>query len=138
MYGPVDLQIEFSVLHAFEHVKNACLLHPVQYTKYIKMHLLEIPFIGRDIFEIFCVSLYTNYLSHRHKKLKVASINDINVGYQTWRFYCNLRYADNGQRERPTEKNVIFVSVDHKTCKPIKISISEIRLQNNTYSALEE
>ena len=63
--------------------------------KYIKMHI-KILSIGRNVFELFCVTLYTDYLSDLYKKkLQVASTYDTNVEYQIWSFfYTFFSYRD--------------------------------------------
>ena len=48
-------------------------------SKDIKIQLQEIPSMGRNVLEFFCVPLYTDYLSHLHKKFQAASIHDTNV-----------------------------------------------------------
>ena len=42
-------------------------------SKYIKTHKQEIPSIGRNVLEIFCVSLHAEFLSNVYKKYQVAS-----------------------------------------------------------------
>ena len=58
------------------------LLYLVQ-SKCIKMHEQEILNIARNSrIELFCVSLYTDYLIHLHKKLQVLPAYDANVECQ--------------------------------------------------------
>ena len=59
---------------------------------------------------------------------------DTNVEYQIWCFCCNLflSYADN----RQNAKNVILGTRNLITCKILKISISKILPQNNTFSII--
>ena len=51
-------------------------------SKYTKIFKKEIPSIGRNVLEFFCVSLYTEFLSDLYKKFQVASVHDTNVEYQ--------------------------------------------------------
>ena len=50
--------------------------------KYAKIHYHEIPSIGLNLLEFFCVLLYTEFLSDLHKKFQIASLQDRNVEYQ--------------------------------------------------------
>ena len=43
------------------------------------MHYQEIPYIGHDILELFCVTLYPGYLADFHKKFQVAFKYDKNA-----------------------------------------------------------
>ena len=43
---------------------------------------LEIPPIGRNVLEFFCVPLYTDFFSDLYKKFQEASTYDTNVEYQ--------------------------------------------------------
>ena len=52
-------------------------------SSYTKIHLQEIPSIGRNVLEFFCAYLYTQFLSDLYKKkFQVASTYDTNVEYQ--------------------------------------------------------
>ena len=60
------------------------------------MYSQEIPPIDHNVFELFCVSLYTDYESDLYKKFQVASPYYVNSVYQVWFSYYNLflSYAD--------------------------------------------
>ena len=96
-----------------------------------------------NVFEFFCVSLCTDYLSDLHTKFQISYTYDANIQYQIWRICYNLflRYADlitlslflslsHTDRERETKckkkKKDFSDSGDLKKCKSIKISISII------------
>ena len=51
-------------------------------SKYAKIHYHEIPFIGLNVLEFFCVLLYIEFLFDLYKKFQVASIYDTDVEYQ--------------------------------------------------------
>ena len=46
------------------------------------MNILEIPSVGRNVIEFFCVPLYAEFLSDLYKKFQVAAIYDRNVEYE--------------------------------------------------------
>ena len=48
---------------------SLCLLQ----SNHIKMNLQEIPSVGRNELEFFCVPLYTDYLRDLHKKFSEES-----------------------------------------------------------------
>ena len=48
-------------------------------TKCIKIHEQEILTKSRNVIELFCVPLYTDYLIHLHKKFQVLPAYDANV-----------------------------------------------------------
>ena len=75
-----DIYIILCWLHVFEHLENEFLisLHLKQ-SKYTKIHKQEIPTIGHNVFEFFCVCLYTEFLSDLYKKFQVASTYDTNA-----------------------------------------------------------
>ena len=56
------------------------LLYLVQ-SKYANIQLEEIPTIGLNVLEFFCVSLCTEFLPDLYKRFRVASIHDTNVEY---------------------------------------------------------
>ena len=60
-------------------------------SKYIKMHLQEIPSIG--VLEFFCAPLYTDNLSDFHKKIQVEYTYDTNVKHESWRFCYNIYFS---------------------------------------------
>ena len=49
---------------------------------YIKIQLQEIPSIGLNVLELFCVPPNSEFLSDLHKKFQIASMYDTNVEYQ--------------------------------------------------------
>ena len=50
--------------------------------KYIKILYQEIPSMDRKFFGVFCVPLFTHYLSDLHEKLQVTFTYDTNVEFQ--------------------------------------------------------
>ena len=60
----------------------------------------EISALDRNVFELLCVSLYTDYESDLYKKFQVASPQHVHSEYQVWSAYCYLflSYADNRHR----------------------------------------
>ena len=59
-------------------------------SKYTKIHYHEIPFIGLNVLEFFCVPLYTEFLSNLYQKFQIAYVYDTNVESQIWCFCYNL------------------------------------------------
>ena len=61
----------------------------------------EIPPIGRNACDFFCVLLYPDYLSDLHKMFQAISTYDTDVEYRIWNFCCHLflSFADNTHRE---------------------------------------
>ena len=55
-------------------------------SKNIKMQLQEIPHIDHNVLELFCILLYTDYLSDFQKKKVIASPHDTNLKYQILAF----------------------------------------------------
>ena len=87
-------------------------IHSIFYSLHVfdhRIHICEFLYVYRSLstrkfsntkfrpLEFFCVSLYIEFLSDLHEKFQVASVNDVNVECQIWRFCCNLflNYADN-------------------------------------------
>ena len=66
--------------------------------------------MGRNVLELFCVFLYTDYLSNLHEKFQVASTYNTNVESHISSFSCNfvLDYIGHKHTQRPTAKNAIF------------------------------
>ncbi len=70
------------------------------------MYSQEIPPIDRNVFELFCVSLYTDYESDLYKKFQVASPYHVHSEYQVWSsyYYLFLSYADNRHTDTQTNR----------------------------------
>ena len=51
-------------------------------SKYIKMNKQKISPIDRYALELFCVAMYTNFLSNLYRKFQVAFTYDTNVEYR--------------------------------------------------------
>ena len=51
-------------------------------SKYAKIQLQEIPYVGLNALEILCVPLYTDFFSDLYKKFQVAFVYDKDVEYQ--------------------------------------------------------
>ena len=58
--------------------------------KYIEIHQQESLFTGWNVLEVFCVPLYTDYMSDLHKKLKVLFTCGKNVEYEILSGCCIL------------------------------------------------
>ena len=73
----------FYSLYVFHHGKKYALisLHLIQ-SKCIKIQCQKNSSLGRDVLELFCIHLYTEYLSDLFKKFQIASIFDTNVECQ--------------------------------------------------------
>ena len=54
------------------------------------MHQEKIPSIGYNVLELFCVLLYTDYVSDLHKKFQVVSKYDRSTEYEIWIFCYDL------------------------------------------------
>ena len=48
-------------------------------SKYTKIHLHDIPSIGRNALEFLCVPLYAEFLSDLYEKFQVAFVYDTNI-----------------------------------------------------------
>ena len=51
-------------------------------SKYTKINKQDIPSIGRNVLEFFCVRMQTEFLADFHEKYQVASTYYTNVEYQ--------------------------------------------------------
>ena len=53
---------------------------------YSKLHEQEIPSIGCNALEMFCMPLYTDYLFNLHTKFQVVYTYDTSVEQQIWSY----------------------------------------------------
>ena len=77
--GDCSVAIERNSLFAMMLRINMIISLYLVQSKYAKIHKQEIPSIGRNVLEFFCVPLSTNCVSDFHKKFQVTSTYDTNV-----------------------------------------------------------
>ena len=57
--------------------------------KQMEMNLKQFPVIVPNVHELFCVALYTDYLSKLHKMFQIGLTYDKNEEYEIWNFCCS-------------------------------------------------
>ena len=65
----------FYSLHVFDRGKNMTISLYLVLSKYTKIHKQEIPSLGYNVLEFFCVLLHTEFLSNIYKEFHVAFSN---------------------------------------------------------------
>ena len=75
-------------------------------SKYTKLNYQKTPSLSRNVIEIFCVSLYTDYLSIFHKTFQVASTHDANIECQI-QIFCYILFFNFA------DKRLIGIQINH-------------------------